>query len=41
MVVVDTHKKIADPVRFLTSQIKTAMNVNAVKLVNESREDFG
>jgi len=41
MVVVDSHKKVVDPVRFLTSQIKTKVNLDAVTLVNESREDFG
>ena len=43
MVVVDSHKKIIDPVGFLTSQTKTRrrMNVDAVRLVNESREEFG
>lgn len=39
MVVVDTHKKISHPVKFLTSQIK--LDVDAVKLVKGSREDFG
>lgn len=39
MVIVDTHKKIKDPVRFLTSQIK--IDVDAVKLAKESREEFG
>tara|TARA_Y100000310_G_scaffold323165_1_gene383169 strand:- start:7006 stop:7236 length:231 start_codon:yes stop_codon:yes gene_type:complete len=38
MVVVDTKKRIKDPVKFLTSQIKT--NIDAVKLVKDSREDF-
>ena len=41
MVVVHSHKKVADPVRFLTSQMKTRLNFDAVKLVNESREEFG
>ena len=41
MVVVDSHKKIADPVGFLTSQIKKSTNLDAVKLVKEAREDFG
>lgn len=41
MVVVDSHKKVVDPVRFLTSQVKTSVAVDAVKLVNESREEFG
>jgi bifunctional DNA-binding transcriptional regulator/antitoxin component of YhaV-PrlF toxin-antitoxin module len=39
MVVVDTHEKIPNPVKFLTSQIR--LDVDAVKLVKESREDFG
>ncbi len=39
MVVVDTHKKILNPVKFLTSQ--TALNIDAVKIVKESREEFG
>jgi AbrB family looped-hinge helix DNA binding protein len=39
MVVVDVHKKISDPVKFLTSQTK--LNVDAVKLVREAREEFG
>lgn len=39
MVVVDTHKKIQDPVKFLTSQTK--IDIDAVKLVKESREAFG
>ena len=38
MVVVDTHRKIPHPVKFLTSQTK--INIDAVKLVKESREDF-
>jgi len=37
-VIVDTHKKIKDPVDFITSKIK--LDLNAVKLVNESRADF-
>jgi len=43
MVVVDSHRKVVDPVGFLTSQIKTRrrMNVDAVRLVNESRKEFG
>ena len=39
MVVVDTPRKIKDPVKVLTSQIK--LNIDAVKLVREAREDFG
>ncbi|MBI2148386.1 type II toxin-antitoxin system PrlF family antitoxin [Candidatus Woesearchaeota archaeon] len=38
MVIVDVKKKIKDPVKFLTSQIK--IDLDAVKLVKESREDF-
>ncbi len=37
-VIVDKHKKIDDPVKFLTSQIKLEMD--AVKLVKGAREDF-
>jgi len=39
MVVVDTPMKVKNPVRFLTSQIK--LDIDAVKLVKEAREDFG
>lgn len=38
MVIIDTHKKISHPVKFLTSQTK--LDMDAVKLVKESREDF-
>lgn len=38
MVVVDTVKKIRDPVKFLTSQIK--LDLSAVKLVKKAREEF-
>ena len=41
MVVVDSHKKVADPVKFLTSQVKTPLDLDAVKLVRETREQFG
>jgi bifunctional DNA-binding transcriptional regulator/antitoxin component of YhaV-PrlF toxin-antitoxin module len=42
MVVVDSHKKMDDPVKFLTSQIKKSrIDLDAVKLVNETREEFG
>ncbi|MFI5421952.1 MAG: type II toxin-antitoxin system PrlF family antitoxin [Nitrososphaerales archaeon] len=43
MVVVDSHKKMEDPVKFLTSQIKKSrrIDLDAVKLVNETREEFG
>jgi bifunctional DNA-binding transcriptional regulator/antitoxin component of YhaV-PrlF toxin-antitoxin module len=39
MVVVDTPRRVKNPVKILTSQIK--LNLNAVKLVKEAREDFG
>ena len=39
MVVIDTHKKFHNPVKFLTSQIK--LNIDAVKLIKEAREEFG
>lgn len=39
MVVVDVHKKIKNPVKFLTSQTK--LDLDAVKLVREVREEFG
>ena len=38
MVIVSRPKKFKDPVRFLTSQIK--LNLDAVKLVKEAREEF-
>ncbi len=38
MVLIDAHKKMKNPVEFLTSQVK--LNLDAVKLVRESREDF-
>lgn len=38
MVVVDTHRKMPDPVKFLTSQI--TLDIDAVKLVKETREEF-
>lgn len=38
MVVVDTSRKIENPVEFLTSQIK--IDKDAVKLVKEAREEF-
>lgn len=37
-VILDAHKKIPNPVGFLTSQIKA--DYNAMKLVRESREEF-
>ena len=39
MVVLDTAKKVEQPVKFLTSQ--TSLDEDAVKLVREAREDFG
>lgn len=39
MVVVDTVTTIKDPVKFLTSQIK--LDIDAVQLVKEAREEFG
>ena len=38
MVVVDAAKKIKNPVKFLTSQIR--LSFDAVELVKEAREDF-
>ena len=38
MVVLHKKEEINDPVKFLTSQIK--LNIDAVKLVRESRGDF-
>jgi len=38
IVVVDSSRKIRNPVRFLTSQLK--LDLDAVKLVREAREDF-
>lgn len=37
-VIIDTHKRIKDPVGFITSKIK--LDLDAVKLVNESRAGF-
>ena len=39
MVVVDLHKKIREPVKFLTSQIQ--LDLDVVKLVKETREALG
>jgi len=39
MVVVDVHRKIRNPVKFLTSQTK--LDVDAVRLVREARQEFG
>ena len=39
MVVLHKQGKIDDPVKFLTSQIR--LNIDAVKLVKQSREEFG
>lgn len=38
MVVVDKPRKIKDPVKFLTSQIK--LDLDAVRLVRSVREEF-
>lgn len=38
MVVVDAKKKVENPVKFLTSQIK--IDMDAVKLVREARDEF-
>lgn len=38
IVIVDTSRKVKNPVKFLTSQIR--LNIDAVRLVKESREDF-
>jgi len=38
MVIVDKAKKMQNPVKFLTSQIK--LNIDAVDLVKKAREDF-
>ena len=40
MVIVETKRKIDHPVKFLTSQLKTGISMDAVKLVRETREDF-
>ena len=39
MVVMHKRQKVEDPVKFLTSQVK--LNLDAVKLVREAREEFG
>lgn len=38
MVVVHKSERIENPVKFLTSQVK--LNLDAVKLVRESRDEF-
>jgi len=38
MVVVDVHKKVPNPVKFLASQAK--LDLDAVKLVKETRQEF-
>jgi bifunctional DNA-binding transcriptional regulator/antitoxin component of YhaV-PrlF toxin-antitoxin module len=38
LVVVDTHKRVKDAVKFLTSQ--TELDLDAVALVRETKEDF-
>jgi hypothetical protein len=35
------EKKILDPVAFLTSQMESPMDEDAVELVNKTREEFG
>ncbi len=40
MVVVDAKNKVENPVKFLTSQVKTRINLDAVKLVHEARNEF-
>lgn len=39
VVVVDLHKKVNQPVKFLTSQVH--LDLDAVKLVKETREALG
>lgn len=39
VVLVDVHRKMKDPVKFLTSQAN--LSVDAVKLVKETRASFG
>ena len=39
MVVVHRKEKVEDPVKFLTSQVN--LNLDAVKLVKDAREEFG
>ena len=39
IIIVNKHKKIKNPTKFLTSQIK--LDIDAVKLVREVREEFG
>ena len=38
LVVVDTHRRVKDAVKFLTSQ--TELDLDAVALVRQAREDF-
>jgi len=38
MVIVDVHKKMPNPAKFLTSQVK--LDLDLVKLVKETREEF-
>ena len=40
VVVVNAHKKMKNPTKFLTSQIKGRLKFDAVKLVREAREEF-
>jgi|HubBroStandDraft_4_1064222.scaffolds.fasta_scaffold925836_1 bifunctional DNA-binding transcriptional regulator/antitoxin component of YhaV-PrlF toxin-antitoxin module len=37
-VVVDTHRKTKDAVKFLTSQVE--LDIDAVKMANEAREEL-
>jgi len=39
LVIVETAKKIKNPTKFLTSQIK--LDLDATKLVRQTREEFG
>ncbi len=39
MVIVDAAKKIKDPVKFLTTQMKP-LNIDMVKLIREIREEL-
>jgi len=38
MIVVHKKRKIKDPVKFLTSQVKKPINIDAVELVKKVRE---
>ncbi len=39
VVLVDVHRRMKDPVKFLTSQVK--LDLDAVKLVKEARTSLG